>query len=285
MSGSLKSSDSVPPNGPLILRPSRGISGLRFDEIWRYRELLYFLTWRDIKVRYKQTLFGATWAVLQPFLLMVVFTIFFGRFARISSGDIPYPLFVYTGLVPWTFFSQSLGAASQSLVRNTELVSKIYFPRLLLPLSAAGSFVLDLAIASVLLVGLMLYYEYEPWLSIVWLPLFSLLALVTAVGLATWLSALNARYRDVQYAVPFLIQVWLFVSPVIYPSSLVPARWRLWYGLNPVVGVVDGFRWAFLGEPSLDLPVLAASASVSVLVLISGLFYFRSTERTFADVI
>jgi len=268
-----------------ILRPSRGWVPLRLAELWAARELLYFLVWRTVKVRYKQTFLGAAWAVVQPVKTMAVFSLFFGRLARIPSEGIPYPIFALTALVPWTFFANSLTQASNSLVEQESLLTRVYFPRLLLPLAAVTAGLLDLAIAFAALVGLMAVYGNVPSVAVVTLPLFVLLAVIAALGAGLWLSALNVQYLDVRYVTPFLVQIWLFVSPVAYPSSLVPARWQAVYGLNPMAGVVEGFRWALLGLPQPPGGLLAASAGTAVILLVSGLFYFRRMERSFADVV
>jgi lipopolysaccharide transport system permease protein len=268
-----------------LIRSGRGWTSLRLGELWEYRELLYFLVWRDVKVRYKQTVFGASWAIIQPFLLMVVFSVFLGKLANVPSDGLPYPIFAYTALVPWTLFASSLAAASASLVGGGGLVSKVYFPRLLLPLASVGSYLLDFVVAMTLLVGMMLWYDIYPGAALAWLPAFVALALVCALGAGVWLSALNVRYRDVRYAVPFLVQIWLFASPVAYPAGEVPERWQTVYGLNPMAGVVEGFRFALLGQEAPPAGMVAISAAVAVALLAGALVYFRRVERTFADVI
>jgi lipopolysaccharide transport system permease protein len=277
---------STPARRPLtVIEPPKGWRLRAVRELWSYRELLFYLTWRDVKIRYKQTLLGGTWAVLQPFLLMVVFTIFLGHLAGISSQvDIPYPLFAFAGLVPWTLFAQSLINSSDSLVRGTDLVSKVYFPRLILPIAAAGSFVFDFLIAFSLLVALMIWYGVAPSGAVVWLPAFTALAVAAALAVGVWLAALNVRYRDIKYAVPFLVQLWLFASPVAYPTTIVPERWRPLLGLNPMAGVVEGFRWALVGGPKPGA-VVFVSAAGTILLLLGGIAYFQRVERTFADVI
>jgi lipopolysaccharide transport system permease protein len=267
----------------IVIEPGGGRQ-LGMRELWAHRELLAFFIWRDLKVRYKQTFFGAAWAVLQPLLLMVVFSVSLGRIPGLGPQGIPYPLFAFAGLVPWTLFSQSLSGASDSLVAGESIITKVYFPRLLLPFASVGSFLLDFAIGIAVLVALMAGFGVPLSLRIVWLPLVTLLALVAGLGVGTFLSAVNVRYRDVKYVVPFLIQVWLFVSPVVYPSSLIPAGWRTLYALNPMAGVVEGFRWATVGGPRPD-ELVATSAVSSVLILIGALAYFQRAERTFADVI
>jgi homopolymeric O-antigen transport system permease protein len=285
MEGTAKAVEAAPLRNRTVIRPAPRWGSLDVRELWAYRELLYLLTWRDIKSRYKQTFFGGSWAVVQPLLLMVVFTVFLGTFAKVPSGGVPYPLLAYSGLVPWTLFSASLIAASESLVRSGSLVEKIYFPRILMPLAAAGSYVLDFLIASTLLVGLMIYYGKIPPLQAVWLPAFAALALLSALAFGIWLAALNVRYRDVRVAMPFLVQLWLFASPVAYPISVVPERWWALYGLNPMAGVIGGFRWALLGNGDRPGTMIAVSLAVIVLVLVCGVVYFQKSERSFADVI
>jgi lipopolysaccharide transport system permease protein len=268
-----------------IIRPSRGWISLNLRDLWEYRELLYFLTWRDIKVRYKQTVLGAAWAIIQPFFTMVVFSLFFGRLARIPSDDIPYPIFSYAALVPWTFFANGLSQSSTSLVASANLIKKVYFPRLVVPISAVISGGVDFVLAFVVLVGMMLFYGIVPTVAVVWLPLLLLLALVTALGVGLWLTAMNVQFRDVRYAIPFLIQAWMFATPIAYPSSLLDEPWRTLYGINPMAGVVEGFRWALLGTETAPGPIVLVSALVAVGLLVSGAFYFRRMEKTFADVV
>jgi lipopolysaccharide transport system permease protein len=269
-----------------ILEPRRGLRGaLQFKELWAYRELLGFLTWRDVTVRYRQTVIGALWAVLQPFTLMIVFSIFLNKLAHVPSNGLPYPLFSFSGLVPWTLFAASLGGASDSLVGSSGLISKVYFPRLVIPLAVTGSFVFDFVIAFALLVGMMVYYGVYPGLAVVAVPALVLLTLLTALSVGLWLTALNVRYRDIRYTVPFLLQVWLFASPIAYASSLVPHQWRLVYSLNPMTTVIDGFRWSLLGSAWSPGWSAVVSLSVVAALLVSGLAYFRKMERTFADVI
>lgn len=269
----------------VLIRPSSGWVPLNLADLSRYRELLYFLTWRDIKVRYKQTVLGAAWAVIQPFFTMVVFSIFFGRLAKVPSDDIPYPIFAYCALLPWQLFAHSLTESGNSLVANERLITKVYFPRLVIPMSAVLAGLMDFAIAFVVLIGMMLFYGIVPTLAIVMLPLFLLLAVTTALGVGLWLSALNVQYRDVRYTIPFLTQFWLFVTPVAYSSSLVPEALRPLYGLNPMAGVVEGFRWALLGKTEGPGVLLAVSAIVTALIFVGGLYYFRRMEKTFADVV
>ncbi len=281
----LRRGTSAPRADAVRIAPSRGLVGLRLRELWEYRELIYFLTWRDVKVRYKQAALGAAWAVIQPVLTMVVFTVFFGRLARVPSDGLPYPIFSFAALVPWTFFANGLLQSANSLVRSAELIKKVYFPRLVVPISAVASGILDFFLALVVLVGLMIYYRMPLTANILWLPLFTLLALVTSLGLGLWLSALNVQYRDVRYIVPFLTQLWLFATPIAYPSSLLSAPWREIYGLNPMVGVVEGFRWALLGGSGAPGPMLVISALAALGALVSGAFYFRHMEKTFADIV
>jgi lipopolysaccharide transport system permease protein len=274
-----------------IIRPSKGWVSLKLRELWEYRELLYFLVWRDVKVRYKQTVLGAAWAILQPLMTMAVFTIFFGRLAKVGSDGLPYPIFSYAGLLPWTFFAQGLGQSSDSLVGSANLVKKVYFPRLVIPMSSVLAPLLDFALAFVILAGMMLFYGIRPTVALLALPLFLLLAFTTALGVGMWLSALNVQFRDVKYVVPFFVQMWLFVTPVIYPTTKVIAMLREaglpeWlYGLNPMVGVVTGFRWAILGTAVPAGSLILVSVLVTACLLVSGVFYFRRMERTFADVL
>ncbi|HSE42957.1 MAG TPA: ABC transporter permease [Acidobacteriota bacterium] len=267
------------------IQPAKGWVGIHFRELWHFRDLLYFLVWRDLKVRYKQTALGAAWAVIQPFFTMVVFSIFFGRLAGVPSDGIPYPLFAFAGLVPWTFFSNALSQSSNSLVGNQHLITKVYFPRLVIPVSAVLSGTLDFVIAFIVLLSMMIYYGVYPGIAVFTIPLFFLLALITALGTGLWLSALNVEFRDVRYIVPFLTQFWLFATPVAYPSSMLSEPWRTLYGLNPMVGVVEGFRWALLGKPVLSGSMLAISVITAFVLLVTGALYFRRMERTFADIV
>jgi lipopolysaccharide transport system permease protein len=269
----------------LIIKPQRGWMSLKLHDLWEYRELLYFLVWRDVKVRYKQTSLGVIWAVLQPFLTMVVFSIFFGRLAKMPSEGLPYPIFAYTALLPWTLFARAFTESSNSLVENERLITKVYFPRLVIPLSSIVGGLVDFAIAFVILIAMMFFYGIVPKITIFIFPLFLLLAMITALGMGLWLSALNVQYRDVRYAVPFLTQLWFFITPVVYPSTLLPEKWRILYGLNPMVGVVEGFRWALLGKLTPNIPMLITSAVVALLLLITGSFYFRRMEDVFADIV
>ena len=275
-------SASVP---TLRIARSKGWVPLKLSELWEYRELLYFLVWRDIKVRYKQTALGATWAIIQPFFTMVVFSLFFGRLARMPSDGIPYPIFSFAALVPWSFFANGLSQSSNSLVGSSNLITKVYFPRLIIPLASSFSGVVDFLIAFAVLIVMMLYYSLLPTLNVLWLPLFFLLAMVTSLGVGLWLSALNVEYRDVRFIVPFITQFWLFVTPIAYPSSLLPEPWHTLYGLNPMVGVVEGFRWALLGTKTAPGPIIAVSSAAAIVILITGAFYFRRMEKTFADIV
>jgi len=272
----------------IIIRPSRGWVSLDLRDVWEYRELLYFLVWRNIRVRYKQTVLGATWAVLQPFLTMVVFSVFFGRLANIPSDGFPYPVFSYAALLPWQLFARAVTDCSNSLVANQRLITKVYFPRLVIPISAVLGGLVDFGIAFVVLLGMMFYYRDRVVITAaVWtLPLFILLTMATALGVGLWLSALNVQYRDVRHMVPFIIQLWFYATPIVYSSSLVPEGFRALYGLNPMVGVVEGFRWALLGSRAWGTRTLVVvSALAVVILLVGGLVYFRRMERTFADVV
>jgi len=277
---------------PIVrIQPSHGWTSLRLGEVWEYRELLYFLVWRDVKIRYKQTVFGVTWAILQPLMTMLIFTIFFGGLARVGSDGLPYPLFSYAGLLPWTFFAQGLSQSSNSLVGSANLIKKVYFPRLVVPLSSVVGGLVDFAVAFLVLVGLMAYYRIWPSLAVLALPLLLLLATVASLGAGLWLSALNVEYRDFRFVVPFMTQIWLFITPVIYPAGRVEEKLRSvglppWlYGLNPMAGVVQGFRWALFGRTPFPSGSLAASAVVSILLVVSGAFFFRRMEKTFADIV
>lgn len=269
----------------LRLEPSKGWVSIRFRELWEYRELLYFLIWRDIKVRYKQTALGAAWAIIQPFFTMLVFSLFFGRLAKVPSDGIPYPVFSYSALVPWTFFSQGLIQSSDSLVGQSNLIKKVYFPRLCIPIGTVLAGVVDFCLAFTVLLIMMLYYRVVPTFNMLWLPLLLLLAVSTSLGVGLWLSALNVKYRDVKYVVPFIAQFWMFATPIAYPSSLLSEPWRTVYGINPMAGVIEGFRWALLGTATQPGPIVLVSVAVSLLILIGGAFYFRRMEKTFADVV
>ena len=268
-----------------VIRPRPGWVRLDFRELWAYRELLYFLVWRDIKVRYKQTVLGAAWAVIQPFSTMVVFSLFFGKLAKIPSDGLPYPIFTYAALVPWTFFAYGLNQSSNSLVGSANLITKVYFPRLVVPISAVLGGVVDFVLAFIVLIGMMAFYGVAPTANVVWLPALLLLAFVTALGIGLWFSALNVKFRDVRYMLPFMVQFWMFATPIAYPSSLLPDPWRTLYGINPMAGVVEGFRWALLGTETAPGPIVAVSSLVALGWLIGGAFYFRRMEKTFADIV
>lgn len=269
----------------LRLEPSKGWVSLQLKELFAYRELLYFLIWRDIKVRYKQTALGAAWAIIQPFFTMLVFSLFFGKLAKIQSDGLPYPIFAYAALVPWTFFAQGLSQASDSLVGSANLIRKVYFPRLAIPVGTVAGGVVDFSLAFLVLLLMMLYYGVTPTWNILWLPLLLILALITALGVGLWLSALNVKFRDVKYVVPFITQFWMFATPIAYPSSLLPEQWRPVYALNPMVGVVEGFRWALLDTDTAPGPMILVSAAVALLLLVGGAFVFRRMEKSFADVV
>ncbi len=269
----------------IVIEPSRGLVPLKMRELWKYRELLFFLAWRDVKVRYTQAVLGVAWAVIQPVMAMIIFSIIFGKLARLPSEGIPYPVFSFVGLLPWQLFSGSLERAGTSLVSNSRLLTKVYFPRLIIPIAAVAATSVDFAISFLTLLGLMLYYSIVPTWGVVWLPLFVLLAVLTALAVGLWLSALNVQYRDVEHMIPFVIQVWMFASPVAYSANLIPSGpWRVLYGLNPLAGVIQGFRWSLLGgKPPEEL--LIASAVMVIVLLVTGLYYFRKMEKTFADVV
>ncbi|MEZ0167937.1 ABC transporter permease [Microvirga sp. TS319] len=275
----------------VVIRPSYGWRSLDMREIWQYRELLYFLIWRDVKVRYKQTALGASWAIIQPFFAMVIFSVFFGHLAGMPSDRLPYPIFSFAALVPWAFFANGLAQSAGSLVANQNLIKKVYFPRIAIPVATVVAGIVDFLLAFAVLISMMLFYGILPTYNIIWLPLLLLLALVTALGIGLWFAALNVRYRDVQYVVPFLVQIWLFATPIVYPSSMLGEPWRTLYALNPMAGVVEGFRWALLsgaatgGAPAVAAPsaMIFVSSLASVVILISGAFYFRRFEKSFAD--
>ena len=283
-SGETSTGPAAQPSTTLITPPA-GWAFPSLREFWAYRELLYFLVWRDIKVRYKQTALGVAWAVLQPVLTMVVFSFFFGRLARIPSDGIPYPIFSFAALVPWTFFSYGLSQSANSLVSDQQLIRKVYFPRMVIPTATVLSGVVDFALAFVVLLGLMLFYGMVPSFQALWMIPLLLLAFITSLGVGLWLAALNVQYRDVRYTIPFLTQLWLFATPIAYPSSLLSEPWRTIYGINPMAGVVDGFRWALLQTGTAPGPIIAVSTLAALLVLIGGALYFRRMEESFADVI
>ncbi len=270
----------------VYIKPSKGLAALNLRDLWIYRELVFFMVWRDVKVKYKQTLLGMAWAVIQPIMTMLVFTFLFDRVAKLPTDGIPYPVFSFTALLPWGLFIVALNQGSRSLVAHNNMVTKIYFPRLILPMSSVFAGLVDFAIAFVILIALMIYFQVTPAYHLLWtLPLFLLLAVITALGVALWLSAINVKYRDVNHALPFLTQFWLFVTPVAYSASVISEKWQLLYSLNPMAGVVNGFRWALLGTGNGPDAALWVSVAISILIFISGLFYFRSMEKTFADTI
>lgn len=269
----------------IVIHSRKGILQLDLNAVWEYRELLYFLVWRDVKVRYKQTVIGAGWAILQPLVTMVIFTIVFGHFAKIPSDGVPYPVFAYAALLPWTYFAQALGRSGISLVGNANLITKVYFPRLLLPVAAAVAPLVDFLFSFFILLSLIGWFGMTPTWGMLALPLFLLLAFITALAVSLWLAPLNVRYRDVGHAIPFLIQLWMYASPVMYPVSLVPEQWRLLYSINPMVGVIEGFRWALLGKEYPDFTAMAMSVVMVLILLLSGIAYFKKMETTFADVV
>jgi|SRR4030095_6054775 lipopolysaccharide transport system permease protein len=278
-------SSSLSTEPTVVIEPSKRLLHLDLKAIWEYRELLYILVWRDLKVRYKQTVIGAGWAILQPLMTMAIFTVVFGTFVKIPSDGVPYPIFAYSALLPWSLFANSLTRGGTSIVGNAHILSKIYFPRLLLPLSGILSPIVDFAISIVILVAMMIWFGTLPTWGVLALPLFLFLALLTALAVGLWLSALNVRYRDVGHAIPFLVQLWMFASPIAYPISLVPEKWRTLYMLNPMAGVIVGFRWALLGTESLDFRMIVISSIMVLALLVPGIVYFKYTERTFADVV
>jgi lipopolysaccharide transport system permease protein len=269
----------------IFIKPTKGWGSLNLRELWEYRELVYFLTWRDLKVRYKQTALGAGWAILQPVLSMIVFSIFFGGLLSVPSEGVPYPIFSYAALLPWGVFAKALTDTGRSLVSNRAMLTKIYFPRMVIPLASVFSSLADFLIAFVVMLGLMVYYQIAPTSNIWTLPFFLLLAVITALGVGLWLSAMNVLYRDIGYMIPYITQLWFYLTPIVYPASEVPEQWQLFYALNPMVGVVEGFRWALLGTSDAPNPMIAVSATISIVVFITGMFYFRRMERTFADMV
>jgi lipopolysaccharide transport system permease protein len=275
---------TIEPQIPIIrIEPRRGWIQLKLNELWAYRELLYFLIWRDLKVRYKQTALGAAWAIIQPLMTMLIFSLFFGRLAKVPSDGIPYPLFSFTALVPWTFFANGLTQSSNSLVGSANLITKVYFPRLLIPIGSVLAGIADFSLSFTMLIGMLFFYHVPLTARIFYVPCFVLLAMVAAMGVGLWLSALNVKYRDVRHTVPFLVQLWMFATPVAYPSSLLKEPWHSFYGLNPMAGAVEGLRWSMLGTHSAPGLMFFLSALAAVLILIGGLYYFRSVEKSFAD--
>ena len=273
----------------VLIQPQRGLAALNLGAVWAYRELLYFLVWRDVMVRYRQTALGVLWVILQPLASMAIFSVLFGLLLKVPSGDVPYPVFAYAGLLPWNYFSSALTRSSSSVVNSANLITKIYFPRLVIPLAGVLSSLVDLGVSFLVLLGLMLAFGVLPTAGIILLPALLLLAMITALGFGLWLSALNVRYRDVNYLVPFLVQIWMYVTPVVYGTNLIPERYRFLLSLNPMTGVVEGFRWALLGQSAdgfqLSSPLFIVSVVISLIVLVSGAYFFRTTERSFADIV
>lgn len=274
-----------PAKPAIVIAPSKGLFHMGFRALWEYRELLYFLVWRDIKVRYKQTAIGAIWAVLQPLLTMMIFALIFGRFAKIPSDNVPYPIFAFAGLLPWTYFSQAISRSGMSLVGDANLIRKIYFPRMTIPMSSVISPLVDFALSLVILAVMMVWYRVTPSWAVLTLPLFMGLAVLAAWGTSLWLSALNVRYRDVGHAIPFLVQFWMYASPIVYPESIIPKALRPYYNLNPMAGVAEGFRWGLLAKQAPDVQGIAIGAAVTLVLVLSGLVFFKRMERTFADVV
>lgn len=271
---------------PVIrIKPSRGWVSLKLRELWEYHELLYFLIWRDIKVRYKQTVLGAGWAIIQPFFTMVVFSLIFGKLAKIPSDGVPYPIFAFSALLPWTFFARGLTQSSNSMVASGHLIKKVYFPRLVIPIASVLSGVVDFGLAFIVLLGMMVFYGILPTVNVLWLPLFLLLALTTSLGVGLWFSAMNVQFRDVRYMMTFLTHFWFYATPVVYPSSLLSEPWRTLYAINPMVGVVEGFRWALLDTATAPGLIIMISCLTALTILVTGAFYFRRLEKTFADVV
>lgn len=275
----------IRPDTVRVITPSKGWRSLNLRELLAYRELLGLLVWRDVSVRYKQSIVGIGWAIVQPIMTMILFTIIFGRFANLPSDGIPYPIFTYCALLPWNYFARSLGDSSDSLVGSSHLITKVYFPRLVLPISKAFSGLIDFSIAFIFLLGMMIWYRIPPTLGIFLLPFFIGIALLAALGAGFWFTALNVKYRDIKFVVPFIVQFWMYASPVAYSTSIIPERWRLLYGLNPMVGVIEGFRWALLGKEPPKIEMILIPLIIIMCVFVSGLYYFKKMERTFADII
>ena len=269
----------------ILIQPSKGLFNFDLRELWQYKELLYFLIWKEVKVRYKQTIIGGAWAIIQPLLTMVIFTIIFGRLAKIPSDGMPYPVFTYTALLPWMLFAQALTRSGGSLVSNANLITKVYFPRLLVPLSAALAPIVDFIVSFLILLGMLAWYGIPPTLGILALPFFLALTLVTAISVNLWLAPINVKYRDVAHTLPFLSQIWMYASPVVYPLSMIPEKWQFLYSINPMVGVIEGFRWALLGKQSPNFMAMAISVIVVMALFLGGILYFKKMEQTFADVI
>jgi lipopolysaccharide transport system permease protein len=269
----------------VVVQPRKAMWDFELAHLWEYHELLFFLVWRDVKVRYKQTALGVAWAILQPLLATLIFSIFFGRLAKMPSNGVPYPVFAYVAMVPWLYFANALNESSNSLVASQNMIKKVYFPRVIIPLGSVLAGLVDFCFAFIVLIGMMFYYGIRPSATIFLFPVFLLLAVLTALAAGLWLSALNVQFRDVKYTIPFLSQFWFYATPVVYPSSIVPAKWRLWYGLNPMAGVVEGFRYSVLGKAGKPGPMIWVSAAVVLLMLLGGILYFRKMEATFADIV
>ena len=272
---------AVPPIPVIVIQPTRGWASLQLRSVWEYRELLYFLVWRDVKVRYKQTALGVAWVILQP----LIFTVIFGNLAKMPSGNLPYAVLAFTALLPWNYFAGAISRAGTSLVNNANLITKVYFPRLIIPMSGVLAGLIDFAVSFLVLIVLMLAFGVTPGWQIILLPLFLIMAMATALGVSLWLAALNVQYRDINHLLPFLVQIWMYASPVVYAVSLIPAKWRILYGLNPMAGVIAGFRWSLTGQEAPPLAMLLLSLVVAVFLLVSGVVFFRRTERTFADIV
>jgi len=268
-----------------MIRPSSGILDFGLAEVWQFRGLLFFLVWREIKVRYKQSALGAGWAIIQPVFTVLIFTVIFGMFAKIPSDGLPYTLFAYSAILPWTFFSEAVRRSSTGLVNDSALVRKVYFPRLIIPLAMVAAPLVDFVISFVVYIGLMIFYDISPSLNFLYLPLFLFISMLLALAVGLWLGPLNVRYRDIMHTIPFLIQIWMYASPIVYPLSMVPEQWRTLYSLNPMVGVIEGFRWALVGKESPDFTAMAVSAILIVILLFGGLIFFKRHEQSFADVI
>jgi len=283
--GSRASLENLRNKPSVVILPRKGLLQLDFWDIWQYRELLYFLVWRDVKVRYKQTVLGAVWAILQPLLTMTIFTVIFGTLAKVPSNGLPYPIFVYAGLLPWLYFAQAVGRSSTGLVGDSDLIKKVYFPRMIIPLALVVAPAFDFFLSFLVFLAMMAWYGVAPTAGVLALPVFFAMAMMTALAVGLWLAPINVKYRDVGHTLPFLIQLWMFASPVIYPVSLVPEPWRFLYSLNPMSGVIDGFRWALVGNQAPDVGVMGVSTAVVLIVLVCGIIYFKNAERTFADVV
>ena len=270
----------------VVIQPVKGLVGLNLRDLWIYRELVYFLTWRDLKVRYKQSVLGVLWAIINPLVTTVVFSVIFGNFAKFPSDDVPYPIFSYTATLPWSFFAAALTVSARSMLTSGGMVSKIYFPRIIVPLSSVFANLVDFLVGFVIMIGMLFFYHITPTLNMLWLPAFLLLATITALGVGLWFSALLVMYRDINYVLPFLTTVWMYLSPVVYASSTIPEKWRVLFSLNPMVGVIEGFRWALLGtQQSISPLMIAISSGIAIVIFVTGLFFFRRIERVFADMI